>query len=511
LAIPDVGIPCAGTTLRFEVRDGRDEPPTRAVDECLCERRAVTHAERTRAQRCSLADRPHARRLVDERDSNRIETERVAHPELGIGIDERERLPGRIQLVDKIGQRTVLPVAVVLDLAQPPDIGFSADDRRDGLRPLPIELCRVARAATASALARDAALTSLVAKRVEIVLQIEAGDLQLARSHERQRGPHPPRLEHRRRVIQHAERPDSVLHSIPPRCARSIALGQHAVQSGDLRPRAQRVRRAEHIPSDTKAHRIRVLRLRVVIEHDAILRVVELHRERRSSRCSHVRRRRQKPSGAQRERSEATETRGVSHEQRLRKPHEHALIALQLGRLGERQPHLRGLDLLTPRGAVLDDRRSELRQRAASCSEVVLAHHPSDLHCLSQLHDVVARRVHEQRIGSPRIPIRGTAGVLQEKTAQRRLEIGDHHPLHGHFAAVSGGQSRPLHEADRHIRGTALRAHSTGHRRKRDASPQKPATPRPPSPTAAERISLRVDVDVVVAVDDQPRTHRAFF
>jgi hypothetical protein len=374
---------------------------------------------------------------------------------------------------------------------------------------LPLELCRVARATTGSALAADAVLTSLLTKRVEIILHIEAGDLELARSHERQRRPQPPRLEHRRGLIQHTERPHSVLHRVPPRGRRGIALGQHAVQSSDLRPGAQRVRRVEHIPSDTKAHRIRVLRLRVVVEHDAILVVVELHGERRSSRRSHVRRRRQEPSGAQRERSEATEPRGVSHEQRLRKPHEHALIALQLGRLGERQPHLRGLDLLAPRGAVLDDRRSELRQRAASRSEVVLAHHPRDLDRLSQLHDVVTRRVHEQRIGSPRIPIRGPAGVLQEKTAQRRLEIGDHHPLHGHFAAVSGSQSRPLHDADRHIHATALGAHSTGHRRKRDAPPQQPSTLRPPSPTATESIFSHVAVDGLRHTS-LSITHRAF-
>jgi hypothetical protein len=100
LAIPDVGIPPASPALRLEVRDGRDEPPTRAVDECLCERRTVSHAERIRAQRCRLAERAHARCLVDERDANRIDAERVSHAELGIGIDERERLPGRIQLVD---------------------------------------------------------------------------------------------------------------------------------------------------------------------------------------------------------------------------------------------------------------------------------------------------------------------------------------------------------------------------------------------------------------------------
>ena len=80
-----------------------------------------------------VADRRHACRLVDERDLDLV---RADHARVDVGV--RARAARGVEAGDEVGDRLV----VVLDLDQADDVGVELRDRRDDLRPLPLELLR---------------------------------------------------------------------------------------------------------------------------------------------------------------------------------------------------------------------------------------------------------------------------------------------------------------------------------------------------------------------------------
>ena len=298
-------------------------------------------------ERSGNTDGSHDRRLVEHGDANGVSAHRIHLPGLRIDIDERPgaRCGRRVQLVDQELQRAPWTVAVVLDFIDAEHVRMHGRDRRHGLRPLPVEFGLGIGAAaiggrTGHAVAAVVDRVREAIKRIEEVQQVHPDN------------PHRPADGGRRRrtrvrlddVHRTAERTDWT-HA-KGRAADRVAapgVGQHADEASDRVATAERVRRGQRSAASRKRNRVRVLRLRAIIENDPVEVVPDLQRQRWRT-GSHDVRWLLETAVRQRHLAETSELEVLGDRECLREAHQHAFVCLERIGRGHRQAHVDGSD-----------------------------------------------------------------------------------------------------------------------------------------------------------------------